>query len=718
MIAAILVGTVAMQQVTTNAENLPIWQGERASEDWLVQPIGVRAGVFRGEHPQEIVLANGLIARTFRIGASAATVALENLVSRESLVRAVEPEAVLTIDGRAIRVGGLVGQPNRAFLLTRWLEELQPDPDAIPFSGFEVGPTVAPFPWKRVRRAEGRPWPPPGVALTLRFAGQGVEVDLRYELFDGMPVMTKQLVVRNLGSKPLRLERFVVERLALVEAESQVDTTPSWSHPNLTPLSDYAFGGMSPTISNRTAYWFEDPDYTTQVNYELKTPCLLEIRPPIGPAADIAPRERFETFRAIEVFHDSSERERVGMAVRKTYRALAPWTTESPLMLHLTSTEPQTVRTAIDQAAECGFEMVIFSFGSGLTMEDVSEANVAKFRQFRDHAHAKGLEIGGYSLLASRTIDEANDVINPKTGKPGGAIFGNSPCLGSEWGAQYFEKLKTFLEQTGFDLLEHDGSYPGDVCASTSHPGHRGLEDSQWTQFRRIADFYAWCRGRGIYLNVPDAYFFSGSNKTAMGYRETNWSLPREQQHIHARQNLHDGTWEKTPTMGWMMVPLVEYHGGGAAATIEPLREHLADYELHLANNLGYGAQACYRGTRLYDSPETKEAVVKWVTWFKRHRDILESDVVHIRRADGRNLDAVLHVNASLPTKAMAVVYNPADEPLQQEIVLPLAYTGLKDRCQVAERDGKPKVLKLDRQSTLKLRPLVGPRSCTWFTIR
>ena len=31
--------------------------------------------------------------------------------------------------------------------------------------------------------------------------------------------------------------------------------------------------------------------------------------------------------------------------------------------------------------------------------------------------------------------------------------------------------------------------------------------------------------------------------------------------------------------MGWMMVPLTEYHGGGAAATIEPLHEHLAHYE-------------------------------------------------------------------------------------------------------------------------------------------
>src|SRR5262249_43451561 len=148
-------------------------------------------------------------------------------------------------------------------------------------------------------------------------------------------------------------------------------------------------------------------------------------------------------------------------------------------------------------------------------------------------AHSRNIALGGYSLLASRRIDDENDVVNPATGKPHGfARFGESPCLGSKWGQDYFAKLRSFIEQTNLDVLEHDGSYPGDVCASTSHPGHHGLNDSQWTQWRTITDFYKWCRARGVYLNVPDWYFLAGSNKTGMGYRETNWSLPREQQEI------------------------------------------------------------------------------------------------------------------------------------------------------------------------------------------
>jgi hypothetical protein len=348
----------------------------------------------------------------------------------------------------------------------------------------------------------------------------------------------------------------------------------------------------------------------------------------------------------------------------------------------------------------------------------VSPANLAKFKALREYATRKGIEFGGYSLLASRRISDDHDVIDPRTGTTGGAIFGNSPCLNSTWGQDYFARLKTFIEETGFSVLEHDGSYPGDVCASTRHPGHRGLDDSQWTQYQRITEFYRWARARGMYLNVPDNYFLAGSNKTGMGYRETNWSLPREQQHVHARQNLFDGTWMKTPSMGWMFVPLVQYHGGGAAATLEPLREHLDDYEQHLANALGYGAQACYRGPRLYDSPETRAAVVRWVTWFKRYRDILESDVIHVRRADGRNLDAVLHVNPALPTKGLAMIYNPGDAPLTQDITLPLYYAGVSDTALVAERDGTPIRMTLDRHDRVTVRATVEPRSNTWFVIR
>jgi hypothetical protein len=698
---------------------------QQQRDDWLIKPSPQERAevVVNKTGVQELTLTNGLIRRVFRTTPNAATVAFDNLMTGESLLRAVKPEATLQIDGKEYAVGGLVGQPDLAYLRPAWLDSMHSDPQAFHFTGFDTGKTQPRFAWRRARHSADLPWPPPGASLALHFAPPpgalpGVEVTVHYELYDGLPLLAKWVTVHNGGAQPVRLNSFRVERLGVVERESIVDETDRWEYSNITAVTDYSFGGMSVVNSTKTIFWEPDPGYGTQVNYNLKTPCVLEARTPLGPDVDIAPGAALDTFRVFELIHDSTDRERRGLAVRRMYRALAPWATENPLMMHLTSTDKATAHRAIDQCAECGFEMVILSFGSGLNMEDVSPANIARYKELADYAHSKGVQLGGYSLLASRAISPQDDVINPKTGTTGGAIFGNSPCLGSKWGIQYFEHIQTFLDQTGFDLLEHDGSYPGDRCASTMHPGHRGLSDSQWTQYQRIAAFYRRCRERGVFLNVPDWYFLVGSNKTGMGYRETNWSLPRAEQHIHARQNLYDGTWEKTPTMGWMFVPLVEYQGGGAAATIEPLKDHLADYERHLANNLGYGAQACYRGPRLYDSEETRAAVIKWVTWYKAHRAILESDIIHLRRADARDMDGILHVNPALPEKGLAVFYNPTEQAIEREITLPLYYTGLHETAHIAEHGEHPQTYTLDRAYNVRLKVTIPPAGMTWFVIR
>ena len=223
------------------------------------------------------------------------------------------------------------------------------------------------------------------------------------------------------------------------------------------------------------------------MNYERKTPCLLDVGPDLGPAQDIAPGGTFESFRAWVLPFDSTDRERCGLAMRRMYRVIAPWTTENPLMMHLVSSKGSAVTNAIDQCAEVGFEMLILSFGSGFDLENEKPTTLEWAKNFAAYARSKGIEIGSYSLLASRHVGGGNDVVMPPGEKP---IFGNSPCLESTWGTNYFRRLYEFHRASGFTLLEHDGSYPGDVCASEQHPGHRGLADSRWNQWREISDFY------------------------------------------------------------------------------------------------------------------------------------------------------------------------------------------------------------------------------------
>ena len=690
--------------------------------DWLIEPSGYKAQIIQNRAQNEIVLTNGLIERRYRLAPNAATVGFRNLMTGETLLRGVKPEAEVKIDNRTFDIGGLLGQEEYAYLRPEWLYSMISNSQAFQFEAMDLGGTEARLEWKRKRYARDLPWPPPGVSLSLHFSPPddgpgGVFVSVHYELYDGIPLLAKWLTVENKGSTPVRINSFKNEILAVVEAEVTVEKPGQWSYPNIHVESDYAFLGSSAEGGNKTAYWLPDPQYLTQVNYRRETPCLLECRPPLGPDFDLSPGETFETYRTYELVFDSTDRERKGLAQRRMYRTIAPWVTENPIIMHLKSTDPAVIRTAFDQCAEVGFEMVILSFGSGLNMEDESPANIAKFKELADYAHERGIELGGYSLLASRRIGDDEDVINPKTGEPGGAIFGNSPCLGSRWGREYFRRLRSFFEKTGFDLLEHDGSYPGDLCASARHPGHKGLEDSQWTQWRTITDFYKWCRGRGIYLNVPDWYFLSGTNKTGMGYRETNWSLPRDRQIILGRQNIYDGTWEKTPSMGWMFVPLVEYQGGGAAATLEPLSEHLDAYEAHLAQNFGSGVQACYRGMRLYDTDETKAVVRKWVDFYKKYREILDSDILHLRRPDGNDIDGLMHVNPKTTPRGLAMFFNPTDRTIDKTVDLPLYYTGLTEVALVRERGGPALSYRLDRGYRISLPVRIEARGLTWLVI-
>jgi hypothetical protein len=445
---------------------------------------------------------------------------------------------------------------------------------------------------------------------------------------------------------------------------------------------------------------------------------VVEVFPDLGVGIELQPGDTYQSIITHELLQDSYDRERRGLAVRKMYRTLAPWTNQNPIFMHLISTEPTKVKEVIDQCVETGYEMVILSFGSGLTMEDTSAANIAKFKYLTDYAHSKGILLGGYSLFSSRSIDAENDVIDPITGLPNkGAFFGQAPCLASKWGIGYLKSLKKFISETGFDLLEHDGPYPGDVCASTSHPGHKGLHDSQWVQMQMQKELYQWLNVRGVYVNAPDWYFLDGSHKIALGYREVNFSLSREQQKILNRQNIYDGTWEKTPSMGWGFVPLTKYQGGDESAILEPLKDHLKDYKQLMMQYYGAGVQACYRGPRLYDTEETKQVVKETIDWYKKYREILNSDIIHLRRADGRDWDGIMHVNPHLKEKGLAMLYNPLTQEIKRTVNIPLYYTGNEEKVSISLNGNQKTSYELKRDYSVDLELVIPAESYVWLLI-
>ncbi|MHA1684320.1 MAG: alpha-galactosidase [Promethearchaeota archaeon] len=765
-------------------------------EDWLINPAPFKASVCRGKREGEIVISNGLVQRAFLIEPNVATIALDNLVTGETLLRGIKPEARVSIDGTGYDVGGLVGQVEYAYLKKEWLDDLTSDQDAFTVFDFDTGEIKARFPWKRTRHCKDLPWPPAGKVVMFKFKppansslNPNIEVNVHYEIYDGIPLISKWITVENKSRSSIHLDSFTSEILAVVDvkpgsAGGMVGGTSTWPHVYFE--SDFSFRGMTAEQANQVVHWVTDPQYKSQVAFLDNDKILMEASLKIGPGIDVPPRPgenperapnileglvpwaeeasweppawRFESFRLFELVMDSDSRQRRGISICRMYKKIAPWVTENPIMLHLISFDPAIIENAIKQMEDVGFEMLIFSFGSNFNSsvlelavehpewfdEMLKEIKV----DFIDMIKAKGFDVGGYSLLASRKISIEDDVVNPYTGKTsdvnspelepgieaiqgfdgniqGAPTFGNSPCLASNWGRRYFESLYRAFKELELTILEHDGSYPGDVCASTKHPGHKGLDDSLWIQWKIITSFYKWCRSQGIFLNVPDWYMLTGSNKTGIGYKEVNWSLPRERQVMLGRQNIYDGTWEKLPTMGWTFCPLTQYHSveeyPAEVATIEPLHEHLDHYESMLVQNLGSGVQACYRGLRLYDTGETRELVSKWVSWYKKYRLILDSEIIHVHRPDGNHVDGILHVDPDGTCdgiKGMAIFYNPTGKMITREICLNLYYTGLSDVATVAEKDGRGVERQIDREYNITLAVGIPPGKATWFTIR
>jgi len=57
------------------------------------------------------------------------------------------------------------------------------------------------------------------------------------------------------------------------------------------------------------------------------------------------------------------------MALKRKMRLLAPQTQENPIFFHMISQNSTLFHRLVDQLADVGFEMIIYSFGSGFDLE-------------------------------------------------------------------------------------------------------------------------------------------------------------------------------------------------------------------------------------------------------------------------------------------------------------------------------------------------------------
>lgn len=725
------------RRVTDRLEEL------QTDADWLIEAVKTPS-LFEieksnGTNKLKMRLSNGLVSRTFYFSDNLACVSYKNLSNDAEYLRAVKPEARLMIDNVWYDIGGLKGQKEQSYLLESWYGDLEADPNAFRLIGIKTEPTAKRYEWKPKYNSVMTPWPAKGVRAVMSYAPtesmtkvQDIKVDIIYEIYDGIPVIAKSLEIKVTGDKEHRIQQTECEVLAINQDQvKRIHTESDFSfalvnnamqgsgliHYQNAPKPYHA--GMS------TTDWRVDPAYHTWATHNQAEDRLLGYqhhnllvsRLPMGPDATVSAKDPFRSFITFELLQDQDDRERSSLGVRRMYKVLAPQTTESLLAAGITSNNEKQIKGFLDQMAELKMERLDIMAWAGIKHDKLDSDYIKLWQNITGYARERGIVVGGYELqIASRGRGKAFDCVDPVTGKQG-SLFGQSVCIASEWKDIYFTKMWKFFDQTGLMTYNMDGPYHGDPCASKEHPHHKGLDDSQWAQWKTQVEVLAELQRRNMYVPIPDWYFLNGQSATGMGYREASANLTPEQQMLLGRQYIYDGTWFKIPTMGWMTLQLVGFYTNDPRVGLEPLCQNLNRYETQLVQYLASGCQLTIRGNRLYDTPETKTMVEKHLNWFRQYRTILTSDMIHVSRPNGRDLDMMMHVNPWNKEKAMLTVFNPTDKPISKTVKVPLYYSGLKDKASVRYEEGESKIYSLDHKQTLQLPVTVPAGKWQWFVV-
>ncbi|MGN0532429.1 MAG: hypothetical protein ACI4IN_06505 [Eubacterium sp.] len=540
--------------------------------------------------------------------------------------------------------------------------------DAFSFSEHRLVPCEERVPFKKsATMTYAGVYPPAGKAIELCYEGiePPLAVTVRYEIYDGMPVIMKRVTVKNNNESEITIDNISTDVMCITE--------------------------------NRDTF-FVDSDYnsTTQFlgleltkyakNYARFRYDFLEVSPLYRMNVKLASGEELSSICAYELLFANDYYEHRLIEVKEMYRRIAPWCTDNVLFFHLISNNSKTIRKAVDQCAEIGLEMIIQSFGSGVNMESGNEHYLNRIKQAYDYGHEKGLRMGAYTLAYVKNYRpvRGDEALN----HDGSHIC---RCLACDWAEQYMKNVIRFIDKTGADAVEIDGPYGMLMCSGGKTHNHDDFTDSQYKQWKRsVVDWYKELKQRNIYINAPDWHFLNGINRCGVGYEEIAFSEKRAEQLITSRIYYYKGTFDKNPSQGWGFLPLNVYHGGGKDAMFFPTEQNAFEFDWALAQLTAAGVWPTIRGKKVYDSQKGKEIFKKWVQIFKKYREVLNGITVHFmpprinpEKPDRTTcIDAIMNQLPYGDDRGFVMFFNQTDTERTEEITLPVYYTGLTELSQ------------------------------------
>lgn len=604
-----------------------------ANKYWVLDKSGYKSVI--DIEKDRIILNNGLIRRV--VDLYNGTVSLKNIRTDKEYIKEVISDIELTIDGKIIEFYK----------------------EAV-FIGYEIIPVTEDVRYRPTEYATTKmPYPPSGRAIKLQYVMGKILFDVIYEIYDGLPVICKRLYISNKTDTEIIINNYTLDKLSV----TQENYDRFYGETN--------YNGGCSLNNNRTV----------SVDYNGET---INIAFDIGPDAIVGKNEIFKGLRVYELLFEAAYYENRMIEVKEMYRIIAPWVLESPLIYHITSDSTYKVKRAVDSIKEVGFDMLIQSFGSGIKVESTNKRYIERHKKLYDYAHNKGIKIGGYTLAIVKNYRPIKSPeCNPRPDKS--RIM---RCLATEWSEKYWRNIIDFYDKTGADVIEIDGPYHFYECDGGPTHLHSGLTDSKYMQWKLSnEDIFRKFKERNVYINTPDWMYLNGTNRSGIGYEEIAFSEPRQTQLLTSRIYNYKGSFIKIPSMAWSFLPISVYHGGGKAAQFKPLGKNIKDYEWSVFQHIISGIIPCFRGDKLYDDEKSKKMLVKWTSFYKKYKEVINGITVHFMppRADKFNsaraedIDCVLNLLPYGSIRGILGVFNQTDKFMKKSIKIPLFYANIVD---------------------------------------
>ena len=358
-----------------------------------------------------LILSNGLISRTFLLTPNFGTVDFKSESGNGgAILRTLSTEGNITLDGYMYTIGGLFVPPDQRAYLNISSENIQADPYAFQYINYTKSNPAAPFHWEPGLRFSPKTsnWPPKGLHLTVNFvappvvripAHSDVFISVHYEMYQGAPILAKWISVSYESRTPIVINSVVVEYLAVQKPYAPLSYQPL---PKPWDIGTGATGSWLYVEADQpygvVIKWIQDSYLIFGANEGILVCSYYEGGPSVvltNITTDTRYMSQFDSFKVIELVTDTDDRERVGLSRHRLTRLLAPQTQENPIFFHATNTTPDGFRAIVDQMSEVGFEMYIYSFGSGFYMENTDPKYLNIIKSNVQYAHSKGIEVGG-----------------------------------------------------------------------------------------------------------------------------------------------------------------------------------------------------------------------------------------------------------------------------------------------------------------------------------